>query len=837
MTDQIIGKAFFKRNWIMRKLPVVLFVFLALITSTNASFNLQLSEMLRTRGQYYDLAISQEPDGDKLYVASKLGIEVYSLSNPANPELEAFFSTPGLANGIAVNYPYVYVGDVYGFSIWDVSDINSPVMRSAIKTDRVYGYQERLYYRNGLVYVAAYSNGIQIIDVKDPDNPVLVGHTRTDAYAWDMALTEDAAYIMDFFSMAIIDIRRPEFPMKRKTMDKMFASGAAIRDNLLYLGYVDGLAILDISDPFDPTIISDWGPTGSGTAQTVSLLGNYACVGHGNYIEIYDISNVFQPVQISYFFPPGNPRKILAHNGYLYTVLDDAGYLVTNISDPGNPVQETHVNTGVWGTRLNVIYNEGLLYLVDWSRGLVIYDTGQPDGLVELHTYSVPGSLRYCVIEGNHAYLVGQGEIQIVDVSDPENPEFLGNFHTSGRPYHVSVDTELSRLYMCDLYGFFILDISDPSNIQREGAIWLAKEGNPYASEVIGSYAFVANGWKGMKIIDISDPANPQLVHVWPGDNSKSYVMVQKKGGYLYFLNPSRGIDIMDVSEPLDPQLSATIPFDDGITVNDFVLKKNLLFLAAGINGVFVYDIQNPAEPVLVGYADTPGDTLGVEATDEIVFVADRYNLSVYDRLPFEPDYQLPAVSIVWPEFETLVDNKTLVVRGTSEDEFSGVQKVQISTDGGESWGDVFGQTVWSTVVSGHEPGPFSVRARAIDWSGNISEETDDVWCYFNPPAPQIFVAGIDMSHVVAGEISQVILSALVHDPWDENYIGDIDLYLNDLPVDYTVLEYMKLPGYLYLQLMFEQIFYSGEQPDISLIVNDYYNNPSHRWPKVPSRW
>ncbi len=819
----------------MIKLWVILVVF-ASLTSAKASFNLQLSEMLRTRGQYYDLTISSEPDGEKLYVASKLGIEIYSLDDPSNPTLDAFFATPGLANGVAVNHPYVYVGDVYGFNIWDVSDINNPVMRSSIKTDRVYGYQERLYYRDGLVYIAAYTNGLQVVDVSNPDQPVLVGHTRADAYAWDMAMTDEAAYIMDFFSMAIMDIRRPRYPMKRKTMSKMFASGAAIRDNLLFLGYVDGLAILDISDPFDPTIVSDWGPTGSGTANSVSLYNDFACVGHGNYIEIYDVSNVFKPIQISYFFPPGNPRKLMAHNGYLYTVLDDSGFLVTNISDPHNPVQETHVNTGVWGTRLNAVYDDGLLYLVDWSRGLVIYDTRQPEGLVELQSYSVPGSLRYCVIEDNHAYLVGQGEIQIVDVTEPENPVFLGNFHTSGRPYHLSVDTELNRIYMCDLYGFFILDISDPSNIQREGAVWLAKQGNPYASEVIGSYAFVANGWRGIKVVDISNPSSPEWVHTWPGDNSKSYVMVKEKDGRLFFLNPSRGIDIMDVSDPLNPILITTIPFEN-FTVNDFVIKENLLFLAAGINGAMVYNIQDPFEPILVGYTDTPGETLGLDASDDSVFVADRYNLSVYQRLPFEPDIQAPSVSILWPEFQTLEENKTVVVRGISEDHRSGVRTVQISKDLGETWQDVFGQTIWSKVISGYEPGPFSIRARAIDWSGNVSEETDDVWFYFNPPAPQIFVAGFDVSSVVPGEISQVVLSALVYDSWDEQYINDIELLLNNQSVEHTILEYQETPGYVYMQIMFEHTFYSGEEPDINLIVRDYYDNPSHPWPRAPSRW
>ncbi|HPQ42389.1 MAG TPA: hypothetical protein PLV45_18600, partial [bacterium] len=254
-------------------IPVILAILWSGAGSASA-FNLELSESLRWKGQYYDLAVQD----DMLFLAGKLGIEIYSISGSGAPVRLGGFQTAGLANGVAVNLPLVYVGDVYGFSVWDVSNIDRPVMRSNIRTDSKTGYQERLYYRDGLVFVAAYTSGIQVFDVSDPDRPFLAGQARTSAYAWDMVLTDDAAYIMDFFSMSIVDIRRPRFPVTRITVDAMFANGAAVRDDTLFLGYVDGLRIMDISNPFDPVDISDIGPTGSGTAETVALMDNYAFV-------------------------------------------------------------------------------------------------------------------------------------------------------------------------------------------------------------------------------------------------------------------------------------------------------------------------------------------------------------------------------------------------------------------------------------------------------------------------------------------------------------------------------------------------------------------------------
>lgn len=810
---------------------------LMMTLSTGAvPFNLEPVETIRPKGQYYDLAISREESGDKLYIAAKLGVEIYSLADPANPVQIGMFKTDGLANGVAVNYPYIYVGDVYGFSIWDISDIGNPVKRSEMKSDSVFGYQERLYYRNGMIFIAAYTNGIQVMDVSDPDHPVLIGSTRTGAYAWDMALCDEAAFVMDFFSMGIVDIRRPAFPVNRKKADAMFASGAAIRDDLLYLGYVDGLRIMDISDPFNPVDVSDIGPTGSGTAETVSLYDQYAFVGHGSYIEIYDISDPAAPVQISYFYPPGHPRKLVAYEGYLYTVLDDSGFVVADVTNPADPVQTVHVEPGVWGTRKDVICEGSYLYLVDWNRGLVIYDADNPAGLVELSNYLVPGSLRDCIIENDTAYLVCQAEVQIVDISDRSNSVFVGRFQTTGSPYHLEIDSILNRMYLCDLYGFYILDITDPSAIHRIGAIWLAKEGNPYAASVIGSYAFIANGWKGLKVVDISDPAFPKLVHVWPGDNSKSYVDIQRKDGLLYFLDPYKGIEILNVDNPMSPVLVAEISLEDFI-INDFRLENDLLFVAAGSDGIMVFDIKNPETPVLMARTDTPGESIGIDASAESVYVADRYDLSVFRRLAFRADIDPPAATITGPSPYSQIDSKSIVITGTASDAGSGIRKVEVSTDSGASWRDVFGQEVWSGVLSGFSAGPLAIRARAIDWSGVIGPETDDIWINYNPPAPRILLAGYGTTRMVAGESGTITISALIQDPWDEIYIDQATLYLNGQPTSSTFSEDSVMPGYTFFRLAFDETFSQGGRPDFSIVVTDIYQNQSTHWPQVPIRW
>ncbi|MBN1297198.1 hypothetical protein JXA80_10490 [bacterium] len=794
-----------------------------------STFHLEPTDVLRTKGQYYDLAIAS----DTLFLAAKLGIEIYSLADPANPVRIGGFITDGLANGIAVNLPWIYVGDVYGFSIWDISDMQNPVLRSQIRTDSATGYQERLIYRDGLVFVAAYTSGIQVFDVADPDRPFLVGQAKTGAYAWDMVVTETAIYVMDFFSMSIVDIRRPEFPVTRSQVDAMFASGAAARDDRLYLGYIEGLRIMDLRDPFNPVDMSDIGPTGSGTAETVSLMGDYAWVGHNGYIEVYDIRDPTDPERIAYFYPPGHPRKLLAHEGFLYTVLDDNGFLVTDISDPANPVQMQHINPGTWGTRNDVVWDNGWVFLCDWNRGLVIYEIDADGKLQERVNYSGLGALRECIIRDSRMYLVSQSAVEIVDISNRYEPVSLGSYETSGSPQNVHVIGD--RMYLCDLYGLYILDISNPAAITRLGTVWLAREGNPYDVRVMGLHAFIANGWKGMKVVDVSDPADPKWIATWPGDNAKSYVAVQERQGHLFFLDPSRGIDVLDVSNPLQPVQVAALSFD-GFSANDFLIDGNLLALAVGESGIQIWDIGSLESPVLVARADTPGDALGVTLSDSHVFVADEFDLAVFRRRPFSADPASPQITIASPAHLDRIMAKTAVVRGTGNDTGSGIRFVEVSTDQGATWKRAFGQEEWSCVISGFETGPVPVRARAVDWSGRLSEAATDIWIYWDPDVPRIWVAGLESTRIDAGA-AKITVSALVQDPWDAVYIQDAVLTIDGETID-TVFEFVAENGGIRYYRMEREI--SFPDPGFvtwTVLFRDIYQNRSTRWPNVPTKW
>ncbi len=811
----------------MKKVWIINFIGLLMCMRGMAvPWNMELQSITRSAGHYYDLTI----DRGILYVACKLGIEIYSLDDPEHPDRIGTVYTDGLANGVEVRFPYMYVGDVYGFSVWDISDPVDVQYLGGFTRQFEEGYQERLVYRDGYVYVAAYSNGLQIIDVSDPEHPAIIAQQKTSGYAWELAIKKNAVFIMDFFSMSIMDITHKDAPLVKTHFDALFALDIAIQDDFAYLGYVDGLMVLDIRDPFNPVIVSDIGPTGGGTAEAIAIEDHYAFVGHNTYVEIYDISIPLHPIQISFFTPPGHPRKLIVDGNFLYTVLDENGFLVTNITDPTHPVVVDHVNPSIWGTREDVLIDGNELYLCDWDHGLVIYDISDTNILSEIGAFDTPGSLNDIFISADRAYLSCYTELQIVDIANPAQPQYLGSYRSSGNPWSVTVNGNTA--YLCDLYSFQILDITDPGHVERIGAIFLAKEGNPYGAVVVADLAYVANGWKGLNIIDIRNPGSPVLAATWPADDSRSYIKISEYHGNLYALNPGDGVDILDISQPLRPTLIKTVRISES-QIADFRIRDRKLFLATTTNGIWVVDIRDPENPIPVGGAYTPGNALGVDADEHRVYVADQYDLAVFKSLTYKPDRTPPTITITEPLEMDWVEGKTACIRGIASDSESGIHYIEISTNEGQTWQKAKGQENWSCLITGTTSGIKSIQARSIDWSGNMSLQPDRTIFTFAVKRPQILMAGFMNSQPTSGRQSEIIFGAVVRDPYSLDYLDRIELFLDGEPSG-RLLELKGVSNeYAYFELKWIETFDDPEQIQYFLVVFDIFGNLSMVWPTI----
>ena len=132
-----------------------------------------------------------------------------------------------------------------------------------------------------------------------------------------------------------------------------------------------------------------------------------------------------------------------------------------------------------------------------------------------------------------------------IDVSNPENPTLKGNYDTPG----IASDVEVvgNYAYVADGWdgGLQIIDISNPTNPIFIGNYDTNSVANDV--EVVGNYAYVADDMAGLKIIDISNPTNPILIDSYDDFSTVAYG-VEVVGNYAYLADYFDGLKIIDVS-------------------------------------------------------------------------------------------------------------------------------------------------------------------------------------------------------------------------------------------------------------------------------------------------
>jgi hypothetical protein len=110
----------------------------------------------------------------------------------------------------------------------------------------------------------------------------------------------------------------------------------------------------------------------------------------------------------------------------------------------------------------------------------------------------------------------GEAGLQVIDVSNPADPQRVGGYDTSGEARGVAVSGNYAYVAarsgvhapMGDA-GLQVIDVSNPADPQRVGGY--DTEG-AWACGGLGQLR-LRGGWdSGLQVIDVSDPANPQRV-------------------------------------------------------------------------------------------------------------------------------------------------------------------------------------------------------------------------------------------------------------------------------------------------------------------------------------
>ena len=539
--------------------------------------------------------------------------------------------TPGEAETIVVVGQTAYVADgVEGLQIIDVSEPSNPIITGSVDTP---DYALFATVVDQTAYVADLGSGLQVIDVSDPSSPTIIGSVDTPGEASWVSVIDQIAYVCDWGGgLQVIDVSDPSNPFIISTVDTPGGSfTATVIDQLAYVADLEsGLQVIDVSDPFKPAIIGSVDTPSE--AIGIKVIDQIAYVGDDESgLQIIDVSDPLSPVIIGSVDTLGSASIVDVLDHIAYVADWGNGLQVIDVSNPASPVIIGSVDTP--GPASGVMVLNKTAYVANMSRGVQVIDISEPANLSVVGSADTPGYAVGITIIGETAYVAdGESGVVVMDVSDPSEPVVIGQMDTSGYAYHITVVG--STAYIADgENGVLVMDMSDPSTPVVIGQ--MDTSGYAYHITVVGPTAYVADGENGVLVIDVTDPNKPFIISSvdTPGEAS----VVDVVDHIAYVADWEQGLQIIDVSNSVRPEIIGAVDTPGYATL--LTVVDDYVYVADDYTGLQIIDVRNPFNPIIIGSVKTPGEASGVTIVDQIAYVANNYSgLQVIDvSVPSQP--------------------------------------------------------------------------------------------------------------------------------------------------------------------------------------------------------
>jgi hypothetical protein len=175
-------------------------------------------------------------------------------------------------------------------------------------------------------YVAGGSDGLRVVNVSNPANPVEVGSCDTPGFAQGIAVIGDYAYVAaGDLGLRVVDISNPASPTEvgfHEGLGYTFDVSAA--DGYVYVAGREGrLWVVDVSNPANPTEEGLYNAGGS--ISDVAAIEDHVYVGTGDGLQVVDVSDSANPTEVGFYKTPSQARGVAVFGDYIYVAATYVG--------------------------------------------------------------------------------------------------------------------------------------------------------------------------------------------------------------------------------------------------------------------------------------------------------------------------------------------------------------------------------------------------------------------------------------------------------------------------------------------------------------------------------
>ena len=260
-------------------------------------------------------------------------------------------------------------------------------------------------------------------------------------------------------------------------------------------------------------------------------------------------------------------------------------------------------------------------------------------------SFATSGAARDVAISGSHAYvLTDLGDRPGLDVinigmSTTYPPKILGSvdldeLHGSGGSVTASgAFAYLTTGEHCQGGTFGVVDATDPEHPELVGE--LTMPGDPSAVAVSGTYAYVAQGchFQGLEVIDVSDPRHPRSVGAVTTPGYAQAVAVSGSRAYVTALDwhypYTDSLQVIDLSDPERPAiLGAVLMPQPGnyYNVGPVAVSGDFAYVAAADKWVYAVDVSDPVDPHVVGSVNVGGEAHAMSVSGKYLYATGTSN-------------------------------------------------------------------------------------------------------------------------------------------------------------------------------------------------------------------
>jgi hypothetical protein len=570
--------------------------------------------------------------GDIVYVLTQDELVTIDASDPDSPlildveRVGLFF--PGRTKDIASDGDRLYAYDFRDLAVFDIADPTNPELLATIDD----AFLRPIAAGDGLLYAGVSRNGtrmnLDVIDASDPDELVTVGSTSLPNAMADVAYHEGLAYAaLGPDGLAVIDVADPTNPTLRGVIDLPGTLlRIAVAGQYVYGSSSAGLQVIDVSDPDALSL-----ETSIDTESTffIQVVGDRLYTSPGN-LTIFGISTPSAPELLAEVEVPqalaGYASAIFDDTAFVFRPLSPSRASLLDFSEPQSPVIRSDI---AFPSRLeNIAFAGDVVYGISGVTGdgpIVSFDVSDPESprpLGAIYEIDDDDELfgRALEIDNDILVTIARGDIVTIDATNPSDLRVLDQVPIVGAN-GLALKDGLAAVAALELQ---LYDYSDPMNIAPLGAT-----GTLNARQVALSddFAYVATT-DGFTTVDIADPTTPLVV----GQLSlpAGLELIEAHDETAIATDAAGAIWIIDASDPASPVVTGSLDFVEEPTAIS-VLGNRVFVVVDSV--VPVVEVSDGGLPAIIATIN-PRDNVFVGEVlvqEELAFITGGAGLLVLD--------------------------------------------------------------------------------------------------------------------------------------------------------------------------------------------------------------